>query len=153
MGFQNFDMYCIYCTIFIDSYNNFRGNVKSNLKYEKMAAQFYRRKHKNRPKLPKECEEIKKSFEDHNILRKYGQTMDGRSKFYVNTIVSADYSFCVFKSQAVADLINNKIDKNQRRYLLDGTFKTAAKPFTQCLTVSVEYKQEVSSFLKSKPMK
>lgn len=112
-----------------------------------MAPQFYRRKHKNRPKLPKECEDIKKSFEDHSTLRKYGHTLDGKSKFYINTIVSANYSFCVFKSQAVADMINNKIDKNQRRYLLDGTFKTAPKPFTQCLTVSLEYKQEVSVFV------
>lgn len=60
-----------------------------------MAPQFYRRKHKNRPKLPEDCQDIKASFEDDTILRKYGHTLDGKTKFYVNTIVSANYSFCV----------------------------------------------------------
>lgn len=111
-----------------------------------MAPQFYRRKHKNRPKLPKQCEEIKKSFEDANILEKYGLTLDEKSQLYADTFVSSDHSFCVFKSQYVIDLIKSQIIPNHRRYLLDGTFKTAAKPFKQLLTKSLQYEHKVSLF-------
>lgn len=112
-----------------------------------MAPQFYRRKHKNRPRLPKDCEEIKRSFENENIFKKYGYTLDEKSKLYVDTILYESHSFCVFQSQAVIEMIKKEIDENQRRYLIDGTFKTAAKPFSQCVTISVEYKQEVSPFI------
>lgn len=112
-----------------------------------MARQFYRRKRKNRPKIPKECEEIKRSFEDADVLRKYGFTLCNKSKFYVDTVVSSNHSFCVFQSQAVIELIKNRIDAKQRKYLIDGTFQSAAKPFAQFLTISVEYKNIVSFFL------
>lgn len=126
----------------IDS--DFRGNVRSNLKYKTMATQFYRRKHKNRPKLPKNCEEIKESFEnDNSILEKYGFTLDKKSRFYVDTIIADGHSFCVFESTSIINMIKTKIPRNKRKYLLDGTFKTAAKPFTQLLTISVEFKNEV----------
>lgn len=94
--------------------------------------------------MPKDCEEIERSFEDVNILRKYGLTLDEKSKFYVDTVVSSNHSFCVFQSEAAIDLIKNRIDPKQRRYLLDGTFQSAAKPFGQLLTISVEYKHIVS---------
>lgn len=131
-----------------NSLNNsdFRGNVKSSLKYGNMARQFYRRKHKNRPKLPKDCGEIKRCFADDDILKKYGFTLDGKFKLYLDTIVSANHSFCVFQSQAVMNMVKERVDKNHRRYLLDGTFKSAAKPFKQLLTISAEYKNDVSFY-------
>lgn len=103
-----------------------------------------RRKYKNRPKLPKDCEEIKMKFENDDVLKKYGYTLDGDSKFYVNTILKQNHSFCVFQSQVITDFMRNKIDANERRYLIDGTFKTAAKPFKQYITISAEYEDDVS---------
>lgn len=109
-----------------------------------MSRQFSRRKFKDRPKLPKSCGQIKKQFEDANVLRKYGYTLDKKSVFYVDTVVKSEYSFCLFKSEAVIEFIKRRI--KQRRYLLDGTFQTAAKPFVQVLSISVEYKRKVSFF-------
>lgn len=122
----------------------YRGSVKSKLKFKRMAPQFYRRKHKNRPKLPKGCDEIKKDLDDANILKKYGYTLSGNSKFYVDTILRPNHSFCVFKSQGVIDIIKDRIDINNRCYLLDGTFQCVAKPFMQLLTISVQFKNNVS---------
>lgn len=112
-----------------------------------MSRQFSRRKYKNRPKLPKGCEEIKQKFEDIDILRKFGHTLDEKSKLYVNTVVKPNYSFMIFESDAVIDLIKKRIGPKQRRYLLDGTFQTAATPFVQILSISVEYKRKVCFFL------
>lgn len=110
-----------------------------------MAPQLYRRKYKNRPKLKNlDCDQIKTSFQNESILKKYGLTLDGKSKFYVDTILCEDYSFCVFKSETIMKMISENV--TQRRFLIDGTFKTAAKPFSQCVTISVEYKGEVSFF-------
>lgn len=114
------------------------------MNYERMAPQFYRRKHKHRPRLARDCEEIKRSFENENIFKKYGYALDEKSKLYVDTILFESHSFCVFQSKAVTEMIKREIDENQRQYLIDGTFKTAAKPFEQCITISIEYKQEVS---------
>lgn len=139
-----FALQCFYSR-YLKTFCNFhRGDVKSKLHYEKMSRQFSRRKFKDRPKLPKGCEEIKKQFEDADVLRKYGYTLDKKSAFYVDTIVKSKYSFCLFKSEAVIEFIKKRI--KQRRYLLDGTFKTAAKPFVQILSISVEYKRKVSFF-------
>lgn len=77
-------------------------------------------------------------------MRKYGYTLDEKSVFYVDTVVISEYSFCLFKSEAVIEFIRRRI--KQRRYLLDGTFQTAAKPFVQVLSISVEYKRKVSFF-------
>lgn len=108
-----------------------------------MAPQLYRRKNKNRPKLLQTCKEIKEKFENNTVLENYGFSLDKKSKMYIDTILCENHCFCVFKSQAVIDMITHRIDKNKRHYLLDGTFKICAKPFKQLLTLSVEYKNNV----------
>lgn len=130
----------------IDIFLGLRGVVKSNLKYNKMSRQLGRRKHKDRPPLPKSFEQIKTLFESTEILNKYGFTLDEESKFYSGTVLSSKHSFCVFQSPKVFELIKMEIGKHQRKYLIDGTFSTAAKPFTQLLTISVQYKQRASDF-------
>lgn len=111
-----------------------------------MSRQFRRRKHKDRPTLPKSYEQIKTMFESAVILKKYGFTLDKKSKFYSGTVLSSKHSFCVFQSPKVIELIRTEIGKKQRKFLIDGTFSTAAKPFSQFLTMSVQYKQKASVF-------
>lgn len=84
-----------------------------------MKSQFYRRKNKNRPTLPKACEDLKKSLQNKKNLKDYGYALD-KSQFYVDTILCENYSFSVFQSQTVTDLIEKKIETNERKYLIDG---------------------------------
>lgn len=122
----------------------FRRTVESNLQFKKMAPQLYRRKHKERPKLPLDCLQIKSSFQNTSILNKYGYTLDKKSKMYVDTFINESHAFCIFQSQSVIDMVKNEFRDKDRIYMLDGTFKTAARPFTQLLTISIQFRNDVS---------
>lgn len=50
-------------------------------------------------------------FESAVILKKYGFTLDKKSKFYSGTVLSSKHAFCVFQSPKVIELIRTEIKK------------------------------------------
>lgn len=82
-------------------------------------------------------------FTAPEILQKYGFTYDHDAPLYVDTVVTPDYAFTIFKSQFVIDQIEEHIQPAERKYLMDGTFDRIPKEYYQLVIISVEYKNDV----------
>lgn len=101
-------------------------------------------KNATRPKIPQNPAELRSLFEKPDIFAKYGYNLDGSAPFYVDTVVKHQFSFSVFKSNSVIEIIKENINPTQRHYLIDGTFSCVPPGFYQILIISVEYQNDVS---------
>lgn len=98
--------------------------MPSDLNYQKMAPNLYRRKRGN---LPKSLKEFKDKFSKAQILEKCGKTRDRKDHLYLDTIISKKHSFCVFASPKTFQALKQNRIPCPRRYLLDGTFKVSPR--------------------------
>lgn len=95
------------------------------------------------PKKPTTFKEIKDSFDTPAINLEYGRTLNQTEKLYVDTIVTVNYSFCIFASFKIINIVKQHIRPGERNYLLDGTFKVAPEMFYQLLIISIEFENDV----------
>lgn len=118
---------------------------ESKLRFDSISRQLYRLRDKQYPKRPSTDEELKKAFANENIFAEYGHTLDKRRPFYAGSKIKKNrYAFHVFASFGIIDLVRKHIPPNQRKYLLDGTFKIVPRQFRQLLIIAIEYKNDVS---------
>lgn len=110
----------------------------SNLSFSKMQRQLTRIKTKARPKIPTNNMQMLKLFQSPDIINEHGYTLDASSS-------TKEYTFCIFASFAIINMVKHNINPQKRHYLIDGTFKTVPRTFYQLLIVSIEFKNDVSS--------
>lgn len=110
-----------------------------------MNRQLSRIKTEPRPKIPGNNMQILELFQSPDIIEKNGLTLDKSARFYIDTVLSEQYSFIIFASFAILNLVRRNIDPEQRHYLIDGTFKVVPRTFYQLLIVSIEFQNDVSS--------
>lgn len=124
---------------------HFRRNPnESKLELKKMKKRMGQVKNQPHPKIPKTCLEVQQMFQNPEIFNKYGSTLDHASALYIDTVVTKDYSFCLFASQATINIVRRSINPCDRHYLIDGTFKVVPRGFYQLIIISIEYKNDVS---------
>lgn len=76
------------------------------------------------PKNPLTCDEIVDAFKDKNIMDAIGRSQHvAKDVFYDGVVQTEHYSFCVFSSKYMIQMIENHIEVDRRHYLLDATFK------------------------------
>lgn len=107
-----------------------------------------RHKNKEYPKNTKVYEEIRDKFSRPEIIEKYGLTYDNDAKCYIETVVEENYTFTVFSSEFVINIVKNHI-QGERKYLMDATFDCIPREFYQLLIISVEFMNDVSKSVKS----
>lgn len=110
-----------------------------------MNRQLTRIKTEPRPKLPINNMKIFELFQRPDIIEKYGYTLDGSNRLYIDTVIKEQYSFCIFASFAVLNIVRSNIKPEHRRYLIDGTFNVVPRSFYQLLIISIEFENNVSS--------
>lgn len=100
------------------------------------------------PKNPVTCDEISEAFQNRNIMDAIGRSQHvTKDEFYNGIVQNEQYSFCVFSSKHIMNMIENHIEVDRRHYLLDATFKVVpVGPFNQFLIFYVNYIQKVSEF-------
>lgn len=119
---------------------------ESNLEFESISRQLYRLRDKQYPKRPSTDEEMKNAFAEDDIFDEYGLTLDEQRPFYAGSVIKENkYAFHVFASFGIIDLVKKHIPPNQRKYLMDGTFKIVPRRFRQLLIIAIEYKNNVST--------
>lgn len=87
--------------------------------------------------------ELKEAFEKPNVMMLYGQTKHmtntDKNQFYRTTFTSDAFSYCVFASERIIDMIKTRYERtDERRYLMDATFKVVPRLFTQLLVIHFE---------------
>lgn len=80
---------------------------------------------------------------DPSIFEEYGRTLDKKRPLYAGSVIEPDFAFHTFASYGVIDLIKAHIPLQERRYLMDGTFKIKPRQYSQLLVMSIEYKNNV----------
>lgn len=118
--------------------------IDSNLHFNKMKRQLGRIKNGPLPTLPSNHNELRELFTAQNTIDKYGLSLDQVSKFYVDTVVKKQHSFCIFQSAAVISFVKKTIEPSNRHYLIDGTFFCVPRGFYQLLIICIEYRNDVS---------
>lgn len=109
-----------------------------------MKRQLFRIKNSKYPRLPKCIADIRTAFEQKEVMKDFGYTLDKSRVLYVGTVVKKSYSFVTFASRKVIDIIKDMIPSTQRRLLIDGTFQIVPRQFNQLIVISIEYKNDVS---------
>lgn len=106
------------------------------------------------PKTPKNVGEIIKAFQQTSVIESYGftlQTIDLEKKpieerymFYDCAIEEKEFSYCIFSSKVSIQLIESKINLDERHILMDATFKTCPDgPFKQLLILHIRKRKQV----------
>lgn len=119
------------------------GITNTRLNYKNVTKTIARRKSMGYPKNPK-LQQMQQEFLKPEIMAKYGYTLDGGAKFYMDTIVESEYQFAVFCSYFVKRFIEENIEIGSRKYLIDGTFDNLPVGYYQLMIVSIEYQNDVS---------
>lgn len=96
-------------------------------------------------------DEIKQAFSNPDILQAFGYAFGSEGTkeiFFDAAIQENDFSYCIFSSKKMIELINTRIQPKKRHILLDATFKTCPLgPFTQLLIIYIRVDHQVSAFL------
>lgn len=134
------------CTNFFILYHIWRrtfGESKLTFKTVERNA----RRYKNRyPKMPKNATDIIKAFNDNEIVKKYAFNLRRTKRFYIDTVVNGAGFFTIFASHQIISLIEKFIKPEERKYLVDGTFKIVPlNSYYQLLIIHIEYKNDVNN--------
>lgn len=93
----------------------------------------------NLPSSVLDAAQINESFAKPEPLAMYGTTQSGH-RFFRTAYSCPDFSYCVFASPNVIRWIELRIPANNRRYLMDATFKICPfGVFNQLLIIHVSY--------------
>lgn len=118
------------------------GMRDTNLQFNQVKRTLERNKSNQYSNVPRSISDLQNEFKKPVVLNKYGFSYEGDSKFYIGTVVLPNHAFTVFASQFVIDFIQKNIAP--RKYEMDGTFGSLPKMFYQLLTITTEYKNNVS---------
>lgn len=98
------------------------------------------------PKAPKTSDEILTMFGKNNIMETFGRSLNEAHAFYVDTVIEEKFSYTIFQSKGICEIID-KLPKAQRKFLLDGTFKSCPRgSYEQLLIIYLEYYDHVRRF-------
>lgn len=115
----------------------------SELQFKCVERQLYRLRDKKYPKHPRTNDEIRNEMKKPEIVEHFGRNMSKQVKFYIGSEVKTLFAFHVFASMKVVNFIKKNIACEDRKYLIDGTFKVVPQKFAQLLVISIEYKNNV----------
>lgn len=100
------------------------------------------------PSPPRSVNDVVQAFQNENVMRTYGMSKyDSAQTFFKYACEVPDGSFVIFASPIIIDYINRHINVEDRKYLLDATFKvvpyTNGNIFKQLLIIHIEYINKV----------
>lgn len=118
----------------------------ATLRFNQMERQLRRIKNQTFPASPTNGNEIITIFSDVEMLNLFGKTKhDEPAIFYKGTLVHRDYTCTFFASDKIIAMIGENLDPNNRKYLMDATFKIVPVGcFSQILIMYIECLGHVS---------
>lgn len=89
--------------------------------------------------------EINEAFKNPEILQCFGYTLGSKDIFFDAAIDTGNFSFCVFSSKKMINLLNKHVPNKKLHILMDATFRTCPfGPFNQLLILYARIHHQVS---------
>lgn len=120
-------------------------NKSSNVKFTNIRRTLQSIRANSLPAAPKTAADICVAFTYSGVLDEFGKSHHNEKRFFFRkSYEHKDFSYCVFASDTIIELINANIPVQDRQYLLDDTLKVFPRGvFKQFLVVYVEYLEKV----------
>lgn len=143
-----------YKNLYLKKNSDRREPGETKLSFKSVKFQLRKLRDRTYPKKPVEKKgetpfDVHKKYtaliNEPKVLEEFGRTLDKVHKLYFGSVVRYDYTFHVFASTRIIELIESCITKEKlkRKYLIDGTFRIVPRLFYQLLIITVEYKNDV----------
>lgn len=100
------------------------------------------------PKNPTNCLEIHNAFQNENIMQAIGFSQHAEKNIFFDGVIDTGlFTYCVFSSKDIIKQIEKKIDVQERKFMMDATFKVCpCGPFNQLLIIYIAYHEKVRYF-------
>lgn len=117
--------------------------VSSEMQFSKRSRSLVYHQTQKIPKIPKTIAEVKSFFENSEILRTLGVTLDEEPKtFFYETVITSNFAYQIYFSEKILEFLPLNL-----KMRIDGTFKVVPKgPFKQLLVINIEFRDHVSLF-------
>lgn len=124
--------------------------IQLGISFPKVSRTLTKNYAKKFPPSPKSVAEILAFFSDESIQNTIGMTLrdenEATTPLFKHAFECEAYSFCVFASDDIINIIKAKIPA-ERNFFLDGTFKICPNGiFKQLLVISVDISSQVCLF-------
>lgn len=121
-----------------------------DLTFEAVKRTLQRIRNKQSYKSPKTIDEINECFQDEYVIDEYSISMfkpEEKKLIFKHAFECKDYSYCIFASDAIINMMTEHIPENTRILYLDATFKVVPLgdfSFKQLLIIHIDYLDKVS---------
>lgn len=124
----------------------FYSNQSSQLNFNKIRRNLLKIRSGTIPKPPLNVEEVIEVYKNEEVIENYSKTKHQNKEFlfFKDAYDCGEFSYCFFLSDHVIENIKKNIPQDQRRYMMDATFKICPMgTFYQLLVIYVDYCQQV----------
>lgn len=112
---------------------------QATLQYNEVKRSLFRHRTRALPPNAKNVATISTAYSDDNTMKKFGETESGK-RFFKTAFACEQFEYCIFSSDDVVAMINDRIPVDSRNYLMDATFKICPYgTFNQILIIYVTY--------------
>lgn len=144
------------CSEFISIFFNIRNCIDlffvfmlsraphATITYQQVKRALHRARLANIPANVVDVPSINNAFSLPENMDKFGKTLSGNA-FYKTAYSCTDFSYCVFASDDIIEMIKDRIPIENRQFLMDATFKICPFGlFKQILIIYVSYLETVA---------
>lgn len=109
-----------------------------------MKRRCYRSRQTGIPNNAPDVPSIISAYTNEDIMKRFGQTASGKT-FYKTAFSCEQFSYCIFASDDIIEMYQQRVPVDRRDFLMDATFKICPfGVFNQILVIYISYLEMVS---------
>lgn len=116
----------------------------ASVTYAKVKRRCYRARQASIPNNAPDIPSIISAYSTEDIMQRFGHTTSGK-RFYKTAFSNEQFAYCIFASDEIIEMFQERIPVERRDFLMDATFKICPfGVFNQLLVIYISYLEVVS---------